>query len=179
MFIYLLSGFVVLVVVFLLVASRQPDELRVERRITILAPAAAAFDQVNDLHKWQEMSPYLKEDPAAKTTFAGPSAGVGASFAWVGNMKVGEGRMTITESRPHELVRFKFEFFKPWYCTNTTEFTFRSSGANTEVTWAMFMKNNLIAKSSGVFMNMDKMIGENFEAGLFKMKEIAEAEVGK
>ncbi|MES1168547.1 MAG: SRPBCC family protein, partial [Oleiharenicola lentus] len=123
----------VLVAVFLIVASRQPDELRVERRIVISAPAALPFEQVNDLHKWQEFSPYLKEDPAAKTTYEGPAAGVGAAFAWAGNMKVGEGRMTITESRPNELVRFKFEFFKPWYCTNTTDFAFRPSGAGTEV----------------------------------------------
>jgi hypothetical protein len=175
MLLYLLLGLAVLVVVFLIVASRRPDELRVERRITIAAPAALVFDQVNDLRRWQECSPYVKEDPAAKTTFSGPAAGVGASFAWSGNMKVGEGCMTITESRPGELVRFKFEFFKPWYCTNTTEFTFRATGATTEVTWLMVMKNNFIAKASGLVMNMDKMIGENFETGLAKLKEIAEA----
>jgi hypothetical protein len=175
MLIAILIGLVVLVVVFLIVASLRPDELRVERRITIAAPADLAFNQVNDVHRWQEISPYAKDDPAAKTSFAGPSAGVGASFAWSGNMKVGEGRMTITESRPNELVRFKFEFFKPWYCTNTTEFTFRPSGASTEVTWAMFMKNNFIAKASGLLMNMDKLMGENFEAGLAKLKAIAEA----
>jgi Polyketide cyclase / dehydrase and lipid transport len=175
MLINLLIGLVVLVVVFLIVASFRPDELRVERSITISAPAALAFNQINDLHKWQEISPYVKDDPAAKTSFAGPTAGVGASFAWAGNVKVGEGRMTITESRPNELVRFKFEFFKPWYCTNTTELTFRSSGADTEVTWAMFMKNNFIAKASGLVMNMDKLMGENFEAGLAKLKAIAEA----
>ena len=115
---FILIGFVVLLGAFLVIASRRPDELRVVRSITVSAPAALVFNQLNDIHKWQEISPYVKEDPAAKTSFAGPSAGVGASFAWAGNMKVGEGRMTLTESRPHELVRFKFEFFKPWYCTN-------------------------------------------------------------
>src|SRR3954469_14086199 len=108
MFIYLLVGFALLVVVFLIVASRQPDDLRVERHITVAAPAALAFAQVNDLRRWLEMSPYAKEDPAAKYTFAGPAAGVGAAMDWAGNAKVGTGRMTITESRPNELVRFKF-----------------------------------------------------------------------
>ena len=179
MLIYILVGLVVLVVVFLLVASRRPDELRVERRITITAPAAIAFNQINDVHKWQEISPYVKEDPAAKTSFAGPAAGVGASFAWAGNMKVGEGRMTIIESRANELVRFKFEFFKPWYCTNTTDLIFRTTGSGTEVTWAMFMKSNFIAKASGLVMNMDKMIGHNFEDGLANLKRIAEAAAKK
>ena len=175
----ILLGLAVLLIGFLIVASLRPDELRVERRITIAAPAALAFNQINDVHKWQEMSPYVKEDPAAKTTFTGPSAGVGATFAWAGNMKVGEGRMTITESRPNELVRFKFEFFKPWYCTNTTDFIVRPAGSGTEVTWTMSMKNNFIAKASGLVMNMDKMIGENFEAGLAKLKEITEAAAQK
>lgn len=172
---YILIGLAVLIIGFLIAASLRPDELRVERRITLSAPAAIAFGQINELHKWQEMSPYVKEDPAAKTAFTGPAAGVGASFSWSGNVKVGEGRMTIMESRPHELVRFKFEFFKPWYCTNTTDFIFRSTPSGTEVTWAMSMKNNFIAKASGLVMNMDKMIGENFEVGLAKLKEIAEA----
>ncbi len=175
----ILVGLAVLIVVFLIVASRRPDELRVERRITLSAPPALAFAQIKDLHKWQEMSPYVKDDPAAKTTYAGPDAGVGASFSWSGNAKVGEGRMTIMESRPNELVRFKFEFFKPWYCTNTTDFILRSTGAGTEVIWAMAMKNNFIAKASGLVLNMDKMIGENFEAGLVNLKAIAEAAAQK
>jgi hypothetical protein len=161
--------------VFLIAAALRPDELRVERSITISAPAVIAFAQINDPRKWQQISPYAKDDPAAKYTFAGPAAGVGSSLEWVGNAKVGTGRMTITDSRPDELVRFKFEFFKPWYCTNTTDFIFRSTGSGTEVTWAMFMKNNFIAKASGLVMNMDKLMGQSFEAGLVNLKTLAEA----
>jgi len=176
---YTLVGLAVLLVVFFITAALRPDDLRVERSITISAPAALAFAQVNDLRKWQEMSPYVKNDPAAKYTFAGPAAGVGSSVEWAGNAKVGTGRMTITDSRPNELVRFKFEFFKPWHCANTTDFIFRPSGSGTEVTWAMSMKNNFIAKASGLVMNMDKMMGESFEAGLVNLKNLAEAAAKK
>jgi hypothetical protein len=176
---YILVGLAVLLVVFFITAALRPDDLRVERSITISAPAALAFAQVNDLRKWQEMSPYVKNDPAAKYTFAGPAAGVGSSVEWAGNAKVGTGRMTITDSRHNELVRFKFEFFKPWYCTNTTDFIFRSTGSGTEITWAMSMKNNFIAKASGLVMNMDKMMGESFEAGLVNLKNLAEAAAKK
>jgi hypothetical protein len=176
---YVLIGLVVLLGVFLIVAARRPDDLRVERSITISAPAAIVFAQINDLRKWLEMSPYAKEDPAAKYTFAGPPAGAGSSVEWVGNAKVGSGRMTIIDSRPNELVRFKFEFFKPWYCTNTTDFIFRPTGSGTEVTWAMFQKNKFIAKAAGLVMNMDKMIGESFEAGLVNLKNLAEAAAKK
>jgi hypothetical protein len=176
---YILVGLAVLLVAFLIAAARRPDELRVERSIAISAPAALVFAQVNDLYKWQEMSPYVSQDPAAKYTFSGPTAGVGAALEWAGNAKVGTGRMTITESRADELVRFKFEFFKPWYCTNTTDFILRSTASGTDVSWIMSMKNNFIAKASGLVMNMDKLMGENYEAGLTNLKNLAEAAVKK
>jgi hypothetical protein len=176
---YILVILAVLLVVFLIVASRRPDDLRVERSIAISAPPTLAFEQINDLRKWQEVSPYVKEDPAAKYTFAGPAAGVGSSLEWAGNSKVGTGRLTIIESRPGELVRFKFEFFKPWYCTNTTDFIFRPTDSGTEITWAMSMKNNFIAKASGLVMNMDKLMGEPYEAGLLNLKNLAEAAARK
>jgi hypothetical protein len=176
---YVLVGLAVLLVAFIVAAALRPDDLRVERSIAISAPAALAFAEINDLRKWREISPYAKDDPAAKYTFAGPAAGVGSSVDWAGNAKVGTGRITITESRPDELVRLKFEFFKPWYCTNTTDFIFRSTGSGTEVTWAMSMKNNFIGKASGLVMNMDKMMGDSFEAGLVNLKNLAEAAAKK
>jgi hypothetical protein len=176
---YILVGLAVLLVVFLIVAALRPDDLRVERSITISAPATLAFAQVNDLRRWPEVSPYAKDDPAAKYTFAGPASGVGSSVDWAGNAKIGTGRMTITDSRPNELVRVKFEFFKPWYCTNTTDFILRPQGSGTEVTWAMSMKNNFIAKASGLVMNMDKLMGESFEAGLVNLKKLSEAAARK
>jgi hypothetical protein len=112
-------------------------------------------------------------------TPSGPAAGVGSSVEWSGNAKVGAGRITISESRPYELVRLKFEFFKPWYCTNTTDFIFRQAGAGTEVTWEMTMKSNFIAKASGLLMNMDKLMGESYEAGLANLKDLAESAARK
>jgi hypothetical protein len=82
-----LIGLAVLLVGFLIAAALRPDDLRVERSITLSAPAALAFAQINDLRKWQEMSPYVKDDPAAKYTFVGPAAGVGSSVEWAGNPK--------------------------------------------------------------------------------------------
>jgi len=176
---YILVGLGVLLVAFLITAALRPDDLRVERSITISAPATFPFAEINDPRKWQKISPYAKDDPAAKYTFAGPATGVGSSVDWAGNAKIGTGRMTITDTRPNELVRFKFEFFKPWYCTNTTDFILRTTDSGTEVTWVMSMKNNFIAKASGLVMNMDKMMGESFEAGLVNLKNLAEAAAKK
>jgi hypothetical protein len=171
----LLIAIALVIAGLLIAAATRSDDLRVERRITLSTPPAPAFGQINDVRKWQEMSPYVKHDPAANYTFSGPAAGVGASVAWAGNAKVGEGRMTVVESRPNELVRFKLEFFKPWTCTNTADFSFRPTPTGTEVTWAMFGQHKFIGKLMGLFMDMDKMIGRDFEDGLKNLKRIAEA----
>ncbi|MBA3832195.1 MAG: SRPBCC family protein [Chthoniobacterales bacterium] len=163
-----------IIVLFLVVVATRPNDFRISRSTTILAPAEAAFAQVNDLRRWQEMSPYAKLDPAAKYTFGGPRTGTGATLAWTGNKQVGEGRLTIIESRPDELVRMKLEFFKPFQVTNTAELTFEEGDTGTKVTWAMFGKSKFMCKAIGLFMNMDKMCGDSFAEGLANMKTIAE-----
>jgi hypothetical protein len=164
-----------LVVVFAVVVAMQPAAFRIERKATIAAPDSVVFAQVNDFHRWDAWSPWAKLDPAMKQTYEGSPAGVGAVLSWAGNKDVGEGRMTITESTPNTLIRIKLEFLKPFAATNTTEFTFTPAGDQTSVTWAMTGQNNFIAKAFGLFMNMDKMIGGDFEKGLAQMKTVVEA----
>ena len=157
------------------VVALQPADFRVTRSATISAPPAVVFAQVNDLHKFQDWSPWAKLDPAAKSDFQGPPAGTGAAFSWAGNMEVGEGTMTITESRPAELVRFKLDFKKPMAGTSTAEFTFKPEGGATLVTWSMEGKNGFAGKAVSLVMDCDKMVGGQFEKGLADLKKIAEA----
>ncbi len=169
------SAVAVIVVVLIVIVSMRPDEFRIVRSASISAPPAVVFAQVNDLHKWQEWSPWAKLDLTVKNTFEGPSAGTGAIFSWAGNNKVGEGRMTITESHPDDLVRFKLEFLKPFKANNTAEFTFRPEGNQTVVTWRMSGQNNFMCKVVGLFMNCDKMVGGDFEKGLASLRSVSEA----
>ena len=171
----ILIAIAVIVVVFLVVVALQPSEFRVARSTTISGPAPAVFAQVNDFHKWEAWNPWGKIDPAMKQTYEGAPAGIGAIYTWVGNNEVGEGRMTLTESRPSDLIRIKLEFMKPFAATNTAEFTFKPEGNQTAVTWSMSGKNNFMAKAIHLFMNMDKMIGGQFEKGLAEMKSVVEA----
>ena len=134
----------------------------------------AVFGQVNDFHRWDGWSPWAKMDPAMKTTYSGAAAGEGASYAWVGNSQVGEGRMTITESRPSDHIVVRLEFVKPMAATNTATFTFKPDAGGTDVTWAMDGNNGFMGKAFSVFMNMDKMLGAYFEQGLGQMKVAAE-----
>jgi hypothetical protein len=171
----ILISLAVIVIVFVVIVALQPSEFQVARSTTTSAPRAAVFAQVNDFHKWEAWNPWGKIDPAMKQTYEGAPAGIGAIYTWAGNNEVGEGRMTITESRPSDLIRIKLEFFKPFAGTNIAEFTFKPEGNQTAVTWSMEGKNNFMAKAIHLFMNMDKMIGGQFEKGLATMKSVVES----
>ena len=155
-----------IVVVFAGVVALRPAEFRVTRAATIAAPAHAVFAHVNDFHKWDAWSPWAKLDPGMQQRYDGAPAGVGAVYRWRGNKDVGEGRMTVTESRPGELVRIRLEFIKPFPATNTAEFTFSPEGDRTRVTWTMTGRNTFVAKAVHLFIDMDAMVGGYFEKGL-------------
>lgn len=160
--------------VFMIVAALQPNELRVERSLAINASADKIFPYLNDARKMNEWSPWAKMDPQMKQTYTGPEAGVGASAAWVGNSKVGEGKQTIVESRANELVRTHLEFLKPFKSESTAEFALKTEGDRTTVTWSMYGPKNFIMKAMGLVMSCDKMVGGQFESGLNNLKAIVE-----
>jgi|SRR5579872_5559605 len=174
MLIYIAIAVAAIVVVFLVVVAMQPPDFRVTRTATVSAPPAIVFAQVNDFHQWEAWNPWGKIDPAMRKIYEGAAAGVGAKYSWIGNSQVGEGNMTIIDSHPSDLVRIKLEFLKPFKGTNTAEFTFRPQGDETVVTWNMVGKLNFITKAFHLFMNMDRMIGGQFEKGLADMKAIVE-----
>jgi Polyketide cyclase / dehydrase and lipid transport len=171
----ILIALVVIVVGLVAVIALQPARYRVSRSTTIAAPAPVVFAQVNDFHKWSAWSPWEKIDPGMKRTYEGPPAGVGASYAWVGSREVGEGRMTIVESRPSDLIQVKLEFVKPFAGTSVAEFSFKPDGERSLVTWSMTGDKNFIAKAIHLVMSMDRMIGDQFDKGLAAMKTVAEA----
>jgi len=172
----ILIALLLLIIAFVVLVAMRPSQFRVTRAAAFDAPPEVVFPQINNLHNWQAWSPWAKMDPAARNTYDGPPEGVGSSFAWAGNNQVGQGRMTITDSHPHELVRFRLEFLKPFKATNIAEFTIKPEGGRTVVSWSMSGTNNFIAKAVGLFMDCDKMCGGFFEKGLGDMKTIAEGQ---
>lgn len=170
----LFLGLIALLVVLAVVVAMQPDDYRISRSTAVAATPDQVFAQVNDFHNWDAWSPWAKLDPNAKAMFEGPRAGEGAVFAWSGNNEVGEGRMTLTQSRPNELIRIKLDFIKPMEGTSDVEFTFKPQNTDTVVTWTMSGRNNFIGKAICLIMNQDKMIGGYFEKGLASLKSVAE-----
>ncbi|MGQ0446544.1 MAG: SRPBCC family protein [Beijerinckiaceae bacterium] len=174
MFTTFLMVLAVIVIAFLVAVALRPSEFRVERTARIAAAPASVFEQINDFHRWESWSPWAELDPSARNSFEGKPAGEGAVFAWSGNTKVGQGRMTITESRPSELIRIKLDFMKPFRATNAATFTFKPEGDQTVVAWSMAGRNNFMGKAMGLFMNCDKMVGGQFETGLANLKSVTE-----
>ncbi len=149
-------------------------EFRITRSITIDAPAAEVFPHVNDFHKWDAWTPWKKLDPTAKITFEGPSSGPGAVYKWAGNDAVGEGMMTILESKPDELIKIKLQFFTPMDSTGETVFTFKPDGAKTVVTWTRTGEREYKLRAICALLGVDKIVGDQFEEGLTNLKTVVE-----
>lgn len=171
----ILLALALVAILLLVVIAGQPDEFKLVREAKISAPREKIFPHVNDLHAWEAWSPWAKLDPNAKNSFEGPASGVGAAMAWSGNKKVGEGRMTITESQANELIGFRLDFVRPFKATNTAEFAFRAEGNQTRVTWSMAGQSNFFFKIFGLLVNCEQMAGKDFEKGLASLKAVAEA----
>jgi hypothetical protein len=171
---------VLLVVVagILIYAATKPNDFRVQRSLAIKAPPEKIYAQIVDLHGWTAWSPYEKKDPDMKRTFSGAASGKGAVYEWDGNKNVGAGRMEVIEASTPSIVKIKLDFLKPFEGHNTDEFTMVPAGAQsgdtTNVTWAMYGPSAFMMKVMGTFMNMDKMIGDDFAVGLANLKAVAE-----
>ena len=169
---------VIAVVAVLAYASSRPDRFRYERAIRIGAPIVQVAELIDDFHEWGKWSPWEHIDPTMQRTYSGADAGVGAVYEWTGTGKVGAGRMEITEMRSgaeRGVITIKLDFFRPFKASNTAEFLMTPTESGTDLVWAMFGPSPFMSKVMGVFMDMDRMIGKDFEAGLQALKTHAEA----
>jgi uncharacterized protein YndB with AHSA1/START domain len=167
-------GVLALVAVLLVVIATRPAAFRIERSATIAAPPEVVYAHIDDFHRWDRWNPFEKGDTEMKKTYEG-AGGVGASYHYV-SPSAGEGRMTFTALQPHERVGIRAEFIKPFAATNQVEFTLRPAAGGVTVTWAMSGSNNFLGKAFSLFMNMDRMVGGQFEKGLADLKGLSEAE---
>src|SRR5688500_8639371 len=171
-----LIGLAALVAILLVVVATRPDTYHVERSTKIEAPPEIIFASVNDFRAFPEWSPWEKRDPNMKRTISTPSAGVGATYAWEGNKDVGKGKMTLTESQAPNHTKERLEFLEPFPSVADTGFKIKAEGGNAAtVTWYMDGKSNFMGKAMSLVMDMDQMIGKDFEEGLANLKRVAEA----
>jgi uncharacterized protein YndB with AHSA1/START domain len=174
MFKKILIAIVVAIAAVLIYAATRPDTFRVERTASIKAPPEKVFALINDFKRWDAWSPWEKKDPAMRRAFGDATSGKGASYTWEGNSEVGMGRMEIAESVPPSRVSIRLEFVKPFEARNTVDFVLHPKGETTQVTWAIYGPSPYISKLIGIFLDMDSMIGKDFETGLADLKAVAE-----
>jgi carbon monoxide dehydrogenase subunit G len=158
----------------LILAARKPDRFAVQRATTVQAPPDRIFPLINDFHQWGSWSPYETRDPAMKRSYSGADSGKGAVYGWEGNKDVGSGRMEILDAQAPSKIVIKLDFFAPFEGHNTAEFTMLPQGDGTNVTWSMHGPSPFIGKIMHVFINMDRMVGKDFEAGLANLKRLTE-----
>ena len=158
----------------LILAMRKPSTLRVTRATSIRAPAERIFPLISDFHQWVTWSPYEQKDPAMKRSYSGAERGQGAVYAWDGNNNVGSGRMEILDAAAPSKIVIKLDFIKPFEGHNTAEFTMLPQGDVTNLTWTMHGPAVFMTKVMQLFINLDNMIGKDFEAGLANLKTITE-----
>jgi len=164
------------ILIVLVLASTKPDSFSVQRSVTVRAPAEKIFPLISNFHQWASWSPWENKDPAMKRSYSGSDSGKGAVYAWDGNKNVGSGRMEIIDASSPSKILIKLDFFKPFEGHNTAEFSLRPEGGGTatNVNWVMHGPAPFMHRLMQVFMDFDKMIGKDFEAGLAKLKSLAE-----
>lgn len=170
----IILGLIFVVALILGLAATKPDNAHYERSLTMKAPPEKIFPFIQDFHQWPQWSPWEKVDPKMKRTYSGAENGKGAIYEWEGNDDVGSGRMEILEATPHSLVHIKLDFIKPFEGHNIADFTLAPDGDGTKVTWTMDGPQPFMGKVFCLFMNMDKMIGTQFETGLNNLKAASE-----
>ena len=168
-----LAVLIVIVVALLAYAASKPNTVRYTRSTRINAPPEKIAALITDFRRWGMWSPWEKKDPNLKRTFSGKESGVGSVYAWEGNKNVGSGRMEILEASPRK-IRIQLDFITPFKASNMAEFDFTPQGGTTDVNWVMTGENLFIGKVMSIFLDFDKLIGKDFEAGLADMKAAAE-----
>jgi uncharacterized protein YndB with AHSA1/START domain len=151
------------------------DEFEVLRDATIAAPREKIFDLLADFHRWTEWSPWESLDPNLQRTYSGAPSGVGAVYKWDGNRKAGAGRMEITRAAAPSRVDIDLQFLKPFKSRNKTTFELDERNGGTHVTWRMVGPKTFLTRVMGIFMNMDKTVGRDFEKGLTQLGDAAKA----
>lgn len=170
----ILLGLAALIAALVVVIALQPSDFRVTRSAVLPGSPDVVFGHVNDLRKWEGWSPWADLDPDSTAAFHGPATGTGSAMTWSGNNDVGEGTMTIIESRPGERIVMELEFVRPFEGVSKTEFTFVPDAGGTLVTWTMSGTNDFLAKAIGLVMDCDKMVGGEFEKGLDNLRGVVQ-----
>ena len=167
-----ITGLVTLIVLLVVVGFLLPRQVHVERSIVINAPQAGLFEALNSFKRFNDFSPWAALDPNTQYTYEGPESGVGARMSWVSSdPELGSGTNEIVEPRAPDFIRTRIDLGGQ---LAEATFTFAPADGATRVTWGFDgnLGNNPIMRFVGLMF--DKWIGEDYEKGLARMKQVME-----
>lgn len=171
-FIYILVGIVLILILLGLIA---PKNYEVSRSIVIDRDIKNVFQYLKMVKNQDNWSPWKKKDPNMVQSSIGADGEVGFISKWKGNKQVGEGEQEIISIIENESIDTQLRFFKPWKSESIGHFVVNTvEEKQTLVTWGFSGKNKFPMSIFMLFMNMDKMVGKDFEEGLASLKEILE-----
>ena len=172
--IIIFAVFIVAVGAVLAYAATRPDVFQVRRTIVVNAAPDKIFPYINDFKSWTAWSPYETRDPNMQRTYGSSTSGKGATYSWNGDKNVGSGSMEIVDAPVPSRVTIKLDFTKPFEAHNMADFRLEPANGGTQVSWSMSGPTPFLGKILHVFIDMDKMVGRDFEAGLANLKSVAE-----
>ncbi|TMH47167.1 MAG: polyketide cyclase [Betaproteobacteria bacterium] len=149
----------------LIAAATRSDTFRVQRSASIKAAPEKIFPLIDDLHRFNTWNPFAQQDPNLKGSYSGAASGKSAAYTFAGNGNVGKGTIEIIDSAPASRVTMTLHMLAPFETRNTVQFLLEPQGELTRVTWAKIIH---------LFIDMDRMVGSEFDAGLASLKAIAE-----
>ena len=162
---YLLYVLLALVVIGVILGLVGPKTYDVHRSKVIAASPAQVWPYVSNWEKINMWSPWVRMDTTLKLEYAGQQGSVGSKYSW-DSKKMGSGEQTITALDPNRSLEAELKIKMYGESTSKTSIMLHDTAGGTEVTWGMKGENNFMGRIMSSLMNMDKMIGKEYEKGL-------------
>jgi uncharacterized protein YndB with AHSA1/START domain len=170
----ILISFAIATVGICLYAAFKPSTMMVSRELLINATPETIFPLINHSKRTNEWMPWVEMDKELVMNYSGPEEGVGSIASWDSKGQMGTGKAEIVASFANQSVQTQLTYTKPMNMSQLAEITLTPSGTGTVVRWSVTGENSFLCRLMTTFMNMDKMVGGQFEQGLAKLKTLAE-----
>lgn len=157
-----------------------PKKCHVERTVVINAPRALVFTHVNYWKNWQDWSPWAERDSTMLATVEGPDGQKESICKWVGDPKLtGSGEMISTGVIENKELKYHLHFSEHIESESEGYVKLADVDDGIQVTWAFYGETPFPRNVMMLLIDMDGMVGPDFERGLALLKDIVEKEATK
>lgn len=171
-----LLALIAIVITLLVIALFTPTDYAVTRSIEIARPQADVFDYIRLLRNQDNFSKWAQMDPAMEKSYIGEDGTPGFVSAWKSNnSEVGTGEQEIVSIDEGKAIHYELRFLEPFKSVASTHFELEPISENsTRVLWGFSGKMPYPSNLFLLFVNMEKMLADDFDLGLVNLKQILE-----